>query len=342
MSLSSHNSYRSILISSPCSSKSNEDKQTQFSCHRVSILNIESPASIFVRRVEDEDAAHGFDANMSTYYEKLDRENNFSFLGLVSLTPGRLCTLHHPLQSCSWHRTILLTTTPPLLTVRLLDRGITITAPTNKVFPLPDFLADLETAPPMALRCHLFCLKPGQEVEGRQEAERLLARAETIVLHRRGTARLVNQGGVFEEVSLPVDLILCSNVTSDPFEPREEVEESLIKLLKLDLLEDDNINLGMTMEESCEEEEGLRLEAEFEHVLPMAASSTFQWLEPELPASREFLARGTYVDESGQIHLQLNSQTPVAQAELSKKQTLPHMCDHYHTGKYVNIPTYVW
>ena len=152
MSLSNHNSYRSSLISFSCSSKSDEDKQTQFSSHQVSILNIESPASIFVRRVEDEDTAHGIDAEMSTYYEKSDRENNFSFQGLVFLTPGRRCALHHTLQSCSWHRAILLTTTPPHFTARLLDRGLTITAPTNKAFPLPDFLADLETTPPMALR----------------------------------------------------------------------------------------------------------------------------------------------------------------------------------------------
>ena len=42
----------------------------------------------------------------------------------------------------------------------------------------------------------------------------------------------------------------------------------------------------------------------------MAAESNvdFKWLEPELPSSRKFEARATYVDGSGQIYLQLESQ----------------------------------
>ena len=306
---SSQYSYKSVTSSSG-SSESDEDKQNQFSSFEVSILNIESPASIFVRGLEQEDAAHGIEAEMTTYFEELERDGHLSLLGLASLTPGRLCALHLTLASCSWHRAILLSTSLSNLTMRLLDRGLTLTASTKQVFRLPDFLADLEAAPPMALRCHLFCLEPGQELEGGLEAQKLLAGAETVVLHRRGAARLVGQGGVFEEVSLPVDLVLCSNVTSDPFGPREEVEESLIKLLKLTLFEEDgSSDLDKTVEESPgEEEEGARLDTEFDHVLPMAPSRDFQWLPPCLPASREFLARGTYVDDSGQIHLQLHSQ----------------------------------
>merc|ERR1719431_876580 len=46
---------------------------------------------------------------------------------------------------------------------------------------------------------------------------------------------------------------------------------------------------------------------EFTDVVPLKYTDGFHWLDPELPSEKKFTARGTFVDESGQIYIQLHS-----------------------------------
>ena len=151
-------------------------------------------------------------------------------------------------------------------------------------------------------RCHLYCVEPGDTEEGKEQMEALLATLtmDTVELHGRG-APYVLDGGL--EESFPVDLLLCSPNSFNPFLPGEKVKNSLIKLLNLVKFEDDE-----SIEDEKTIDESLDLSREFDYVIPAECSDYFHWLDPEIPGCTEFEARATHVDSAGQIYLQLHSQ----------------------------------
>lgn len=212
----------------------------------------------------------------------------------ASLPPGRPCAVRHRLGAAAWHRAV----TTGGGSLRLLDHGGPVTA--DQVHLLPPALADLVTCPALATRCHLYCVPPGLQGEGREETEGLLALATKVILSRRGAPVTLPCG----EVSLPMDLLLCHPTFPSPFEPMVEVEEGLVQLLGLVDHSEGEVEEregDTTVEESVEEDK------EFGHVRPMAPNPSFRWLPPALPGERRFAARGTSVDAAGQVYLQLHS-----------------------------------
>ena len=305
MACSENTSFRSFHSSSHSSDVDFENNSSDhFASYQVSVLDHSGPGVIFVRKSKDEEAAHRIDEEMEKYFEELylSAGPTLSTLHPAALSPGCLVALRLPLPSCSWHRARLLTSTPSP-TLLLLDRGRTVTPKPANLFKLPDFLSDLTAAPPTAVRCHLFGVEPGQAVERREEMEMLLHIGETITMRRRGPA-----WSVHGEVSLPVDLVLSRVESHDPFAPREVVEESLTGLLRIAQFEDEESELlDKTVEESLDDDDVVEESLEFGHVQPMTPSPRFRWPDPELPSEPSFLARGTYVDDAGQIYLQLHS-----------------------------------
>ena len=77
------------------------------------------------------------------------------------------------------------------------------------------------------VRCHLYCLQPGDTEDGKEEMEGLLKSltADTVELHRRGAPHVLDG----DEESLPVDLLLCRRNSSHPFLPEEKIKNSLVK-----------------------------------------------------------------------------------------------------------------
>ena len=59
--------------------------------------------------------------------------------------------------------------------------------------------------------------------------------------------------------------------------------------------------------DDADEFNNLDFDKEFSHVHPLDDSSGFRWLDPELPVEDQFTARGTFVDDSGQLYMQLHS-----------------------------------
>ena len=102
---------------------------------------------------------------------------------------------------------------------------------------------------------------------------------------------------------MPVDLTWEEISRPDPFMPEIVTEYSLTKL--------SSVKFGITSvevdEEFVDEMNNEVPVQEFSDVVPLPDAEGFRWLDPELPLGKKFTARGTFVDESGQIYIQLHS-----------------------------------
>ena len=284
-----------------------EDPSEYFESFKVSILHHFGPGTMYVQRSEQEVVTFRMVNAMEDYFNKMEVGGVLDPSPLPSLRPGALLALRQSHRGgVSWHRVKLLSLELPQISVTLIDRGGACVVPHDVVFPLP---RHLRSSKPLAIRCHLFCLQPAQQVDGASDSmEALMKAADSIVLRRRGAGCLTDQG----EVSFPCDLSLIRSNIPDPFEPQVDIDESLIQLLRLTSFGDDGTehpgsdelaaddgdqedDLDKTQEESIEED------SEFSHVEPMKQNPDFKWLPPELPSERTFGVRGTYVDSAGQV-----------------------------------------
>ena len=163
------------------------------------------------------------------------------------------------------------------------------------------YVRNVEGDSPTPLRCHLYCVEPGDTEDGMEEMEALLGTliVETVELHRRGAPYLLDA----EEESLPVDLLLCNPNKCDPFLPEEEIKNSLVKLLNLVKFEEEE-----PTDDEDTTDESRDFCREFDYVIAAESGNEFKWLDPELPGSKKFEARATYVDSAGQIYSQLQNQ----------------------------------
>ena len=114
----------------------------------------------------------------------------------------------------------------------------------------------------------------------------------------------------YELYSLPVELTWKDESSDEPFLPMKVLFYSLTELFLEQLgIANDGIDETTDLLDEEDFNEVRPTEKEFATVLPRNAqdSSLFQWLPPELPEKRSFSARGIFVDESGQIYIQLAS-----------------------------------
>ena len=129
-----------------------------------------------------------------------------------------------------------------------------------------------------------------------------------VILHRRGPPEQNLKGGFY---SLPVDLTWEEVKWPDPFMPKIVTEFSLTKLIATkvgvtDIMAD--LDETVEVEEGCVDDMNNEVPVkEFSDVVPLKDAEAFRWLDPELPSKDQFSARGTFVDESGQIYIQLHS-----------------------------------
>jgi len=273
-----------------------------FSSFQVKVLYHDGPSAIYVRRIDEEEALERLELALKDHYTN-SSSLIFPALASVLKTPGSLVAVQ---DGSSWHRATVLTPQPHLR-LRLIDRGDVVSLDPRNVYQLVDFLADIQAWPPLVTRCHLFPLEPGQATqEKRRELEVILQRAESVVLHRRGSS---HKDTVTGEISAPVDLFHRKVRAHHPFKPSEELEESFVKLMNLVSLEDFDSGEEVTLEDSSDENLSVTeaRDEDFAHVKPFYPGPEFDWLPPELPPSGKFLARGTFVDGAGQIHIQLHS-----------------------------------
>ena len=114
----------------------------------------------------------------------------------------------------------------------------------------------------------------------------------------------------FEFYSLPVELTWkIESSDDDPFLPMKVLFFSLTDLF-LDHLGIANDGLDTTTDLLNDGDYINPTEKEFTNVHPRPTNtknSSFQWLPPELPGKSSFYARGIFVDQSGQIYIQLAS-----------------------------------
>ena len=114
----------------------------------------------------------------------------------------------------------------------------------------------------------------------------------------------------YELYSLPVELTWKDESSDDPFLPMKVLFYSLTDLF-LDHLGIAHDGIDKTTDLLDEEDfiEEIPTEKEFPNALPMTVedSTMFEWLPPELPQKTSFSARGIFVDQSGQIYIQLAS-----------------------------------
>ena len=200
------------------------------------------------------------------------------------------------------------------------------------------YVRNVEEDSPTPLRCHLYCVEPGDTEDGMEEMEALLGTliVETVELHRRGAPYLL----AAEEESLPVDLLLCYPNKCDPFLPGTEIKNSLVKLLNLVVKFEEE----KPTEDDYTTDESQDFCREFDYVIAAESSNEFQWLDPELPGSRKFKAMATHVDSAGQIYLQLQSKRETVRVlkRLLKEKfggSKGEICDRnsFHSGQECSV-----
>eukprot|EP00092_Neocalanus_flemingeri_P018228 GFUD01019728.1.p1 GENE.GFUD01019728.1~~GFUD01019728.1.p1 ORF type:complete len:707 (-),score=233.78 GFUD01019728.1:80-2200(-) len=268
----------------------------------VKVLSFTSPACISVRPLQWEKGAHELQVRLYCHYnetEPVDNNNN-----LVST--GTVCA-----AKCDnrWYRAVvvecLMGTEGITVTVRLVDQGRIATTDIENILPLdPQFLC----SPTFSFFCHLHGLQPMARKELQEdlvvEMTGLLPPSHVVTLLRRGPP--VESSG---QQSLPVDLTWEVVTMPDPFQPNLVKEFSLTELCA----EKFGLTTG-SMEDTVTEDLSDELDSaeadthEFSHVEPLKCSENFHWLDPELPPTTRFAARGTFVDESGQVYIQLHAQ----------------------------------
>jgi len=273
---------------------------------QVKILEVESVQSLYVRPADVVEEAFLAGEQVNTYYCSPAGEK----VGLVSHQAGQLCAV---LCGQAWHRAVLVTRQvdqeDELVLVQLLDEGgLHIVHPSQ----LYELGLQFQCGPSWSLPCHLNrvtdCLG-GEEMV--REIKNILAEVECPQLEVLGSPLLTSQG----QLSVPVDIKWEQlALHDDPFLPLE-MEDCSLSCILVDRGMAQWIHEELKMEDldkkesnSENEKEEYTIIPEFDLVTPMKENIYFRWLDPELPATQQFEARGTFVDDSGQIYLQLHEQ----------------------------------
>jgi len=277
---------------------------------KVKVLNLTSPSFISVRPVEFEEAAYKMELELSNYYNSLPAAKGLRTMDSISCRTA--CVTK---WNSKWFRAVVVprseeeSNLADTVTIRLLDLGKIVTTDVVNLQPLaPLFLS----CPALCIICHLhglhhWTVKKWQE-EDIAKIKNLIPEDDQVILLRRGPPEQNLVGGYY---SLPVDLTWEEVTRPDPFMPEIVTEYSLTKLIAgkfgipcLDAEVDDTVEV---YEEFVDEMNNGVPVKEFSDVVPLKYSEVFRWLDPELPLENKFSARGTFVDESGQIYIQLHS-----------------------------------
>jgi len=195
--------------------------------------------------------------------------------------------------------------------VRLVDTGEVACVDSVDIRHCPNkFL----TAHAFSFLCHLDKLKGIGSLISEEKLEEVVKHLpmNKVVSLRREDGPIMMKykdfGVEYNFYSLPVDLTWTKNNNSDPFFPNILSYKSLTELFQMSIGLNKNGYLDNTYELIAEDDiPTVEEEKEFKDIQPMEESSTFQWLPPELPEKSSFSARGIFVDQSGQIYVQLNS-----------------------------------
>jgi len=277
---------------------------SQASPFDVNVLNITSPACISVRPLLWEKAAYELQEKLSCHYNAVVPAH-YCCLAKANPNPGTVCVAK---CGTAWYRAVVVMQEKEgnTVRVRLVDQGRLATTDMVNILPLaPQFLS----SPSFSITCHLHGLQPWIGTEWQDdllmEMTSFLPHSRVVTLLKRGAPVQTSSG----QHSLPVDLTWEEVTRSDPFLPNMVKEFSLTELCsdKLGLSTgelEDTVVCDISKEEVDTKADNL----EFSHVEPLQCSDNFKWLDPELPPSTQFSARGTFVDESGQIYMQLHSQ----------------------------------
>jgi len=276
---------------------------------KVKVLNLTTPGFISVRPIEFEEAAYEMELELSNHYNSLPAAGGLGTLENISC--GTVCVTK---WNSKWFRAVVVSRSEEesnlvdTVTIRLLDWGKIVTTDVVNLQPLaPMFLS----CPALCIICHLHDLqhwtgKEWQEVEMKS----LIPEDHQVILLRRGPPEQNLGGGYY---SLPVDLTWEEVTRPDPFMPEVVKDYSLTKIIAVkfgipslaaELELDDTIEVDEEFNDEMYNEVPVQ---EFTDVVPLKYIDEFQWLDPELPSEKKFTARGTFVDESGQIYIQLHS-----------------------------------
>ena len=263
----------------------------------VKVLNITSPACISVRPLLWEKAAYELQEKLACHYNAANR------LPLPKVNPGTMCVAR---CGTGWYRAVVAMQEREgnTVSVRLVDQGRMAITHIGNILPLA---LKFFSSPSFSISCHLHGLQPWIGTEWQDnlvmKMTGLLPPSQVVTLVRRGAPVQTSSG----QHSLPVDITWEEVTMPDPFLPNLVKEFSLTELCaeKLGLSTGE---LEETVACDTEEQDIKENDLEFFHVEPLQCLDNFHWLDPELPSSTQFSARGTYVDESGQIYIQLNTQ----------------------------------
>jgi len=278
---------------------------------QVKVLSMSSPTCMSVRPVNFDEAAYEMELELANVYNELP----IGGLGTFDIPAGTACAVK---WSSKWRRAVVVsrmeeeTGLVNIVTIRLVDLGFTVTTDVMNLRHLtPQFLS----CPALCIICHLYDLK---HWAGKQWLEADLLKMKSMIpedcpvfLRRRGPPEQNLQGGYY---SLPVDLYWDEVKRPDPFMPEIVTEKSFTKLVALEFgVTSSMADLDDTIEDEENEEDVDDMDnqvsgKEFSDVEPLKDTENFHWQDPELPSDSQFSARGTFVDESGQIYIQLHSQ----------------------------------
>jgi len=269
----------------------------------VKVLSISSPAFISVRPVQWEEAAFEMQQQLSSFYTLSDPQPS----AIVKICVGSVCAAR---CGNKWFRAVVVSMVEgeiDTVTVRLVDLGkIEMIKVENLKLLYPHFIP----SPALAIICHLHGLQHWSDKEWLEEQvitmKNMLPVDQDVTMIHRGGPIMNNCGGHY---SLPVDLIWEEIEMPDPFLPKVVTEFSLTKLVAVKFGVTGHDELNDTVEvDNSDEMNSEDIVNEFSHVEPLQQTENFRWLDPEIPPSTQFTARGTFVDGSGQIYIQLHAQ----------------------------------
>ena len=282
------------------------------STNRVKILQYDGPARIVVRFVAWEKKFYKLKDAMNKHFRGLPMPKCRDTFSLSK--ESVVCIL----LDSQWYRAQLIEKEGNLggkLQVKLVDTGEIRTVMSENVRNCP--LKFLE-ARAFSFRCHLQGVPDiGWTEDDKKNIHQILpenkiVNLRTIFVNGKPVLRSWTENDVeLTEYSLPCDLTWCSDSEEDPFSPSGRTFNSLVEnCLKFAGVEANSNNF----DEDISEEDLVEDIGEFCDVKKQDEPQTFQWLPPQLPESKEFSARGIFVDPSGQIYVQLNSLRHTAHA----------------------------
>ena len=188
--------------------------------------------------------------------------------------------------------------------VRLVDTGDVVVVSSEDIRECPEMFL---LSPGLAFYCHLEGVYTVDGVITEVELDQIRSSvpAGPVDLARRGPVvrkKYSDEDVDHEMFSLPVEISWSKDESSDPFQPNEVSHFSLTEICL------SHMKIGTDINDNLMELNDLKNylpdNNEFDHVQSMPKSESFKWLPPELPDKATFSARGTNVDQSGQIYIQ--------------------------------------